>query len=45
MLHPIMIFIVTFNTTMTILYWGFMLGGAAARSMAEGNDKPSVSPA
>ena len=47
MLHPLMIGIVTVNTSMTVIYWAFLFGDFYLRWMAEADDKPkdTVSPA
>lgn len=48
MFHPLIIAIVTVNTSLTIVYWSFILGDAYYKWMMEPADKPKkdvVSPA
>lgn len=48
MFHPLIIGIVTVNTSLTIIYWSFILGDAYYKWMMEPEDKPKkdvVSPA
>lgn len=47
MLHPLIIGILTVNTSLTIIYWTFILGDAYFKWMAEPEDKPKkvVTPA
>lgn len=47
MLHPLIIGIVTVNTSLTIIYWTFLLGDAYFKWLMEPEDKPKkvVTPA
>lgn len=47
MLHPLIIGIVTVNTSLTIIYWTFLLGDAYFKWLMETEDKPKkvVTPA
>lgn len=47
MLHPLIIGIVTVNTSLTIIYWSFLLGDAYFKWLMEPEDKPKkvVTPA
>ena len=47
MLHPLMIGIVTVNTSMTVFYWAFLFGDFYLRWLTEAEDKPKdiVTPA
>lgn len=47
MLHPLIIGIVTVNTSLTIVYWTFLLGDAYFKWVMEPEDKPKkvVTPA
>lgn len=47
MLHPLIIAIVTVNTSLTVAYWTFLLGDAYFKWLAEPEDKPKkvVTPA
>lgn len=47
MMHPLIIGIMTFNTSLTVIYWTFILGDAYYKWMAEPEDKPKkiVTPA
>lgn len=47
MLHPLIIAIMTVNTSLTVVYWTFILGDAYSKWMMEQEDKPKkvVTPA
>lgn len=48
MFHPLIIGIVTVNTSLTVIYWTFILGDAYYKWLMEPEDKPKkvvVSPA
>lgn len=47
MMHPLVIGIVAVNTSLTIIYWAFMLSDAYFRWLTEPEDKPKklVTPA
>lgn len=47
MLHPLIIGIVTVNTSLTVVYWTFLLGDAYLKWLVEPEDKPKklVTPA
>lgn len=47
MWHPLIIGIMTVNTSLTVLYWSFILGDAYLKWMVEPEDKPQkvVTPA
>ncbi|CAL8345514.1 unnamed protein product [Merluccius merluccius] len=40
MLHPLMIGIVTVNTSMTVIYWAFLFGDIYIRWLDTADDKP-----
>lgn len=42
MLHPLVIGIVTVNTSLTIVYWVFILSDAFSKWMQEQEDKPKT---
>lgn len=47
MIHPLIIGIISVNTTITIVYWSFILGDAYFKWVAQAEDKPKklVTPA
>lgn len=47
MLHPLIIGIMTVNTSLTVVYWAFILGDAYFKWLSEPEDKPQqvVTPA
>lgn len=47
MLHPLIIGIMTVNTSLTVIYWTFILGDAYIKWLSEPEDKPKkvVTPA
>lgn len=47
MINPLIIGIITVNTSLTVVYWAFLLGDSYIKWMAETEDKPKriVTPA
>lgn len=42
MLHPLIIGIMTVNTSLTVIYWTFLLGDVYFKWLAEPEDKPKA---